>query len=442
MAFEGLAEKLQNVFSKLTGRGKLSEADIKAAMREARLALLEADVNYLVVKKFVKNVSEKAVGEQVLQSLTPGQQVIKIVRDELTELLGGTRASIKLASAPPTIILMAGLQGAGKTTMCGKLALHFKKQGKNPMLVACDIYRPAAKDQLKVVGGSVGADVFVMESTDPTQITKTALEQARNKGNDIVIVDTAGRLHIDGDMMEELKRLKLAIDPHEVLLVVDAMAGQDAVNAAKAFNEEVELTGVILTKVDGDARGGAALSVKDVTGKPIKFVGVGEKMEDLEAFYPDRMASRILGMGDVLSLIEKAEQAVDEKKAMEQLERMKNQQFDLNDFLDSIQQIKGMGSMQDILGMLPGGNKLAGLDLDEKQFKRTEAIICSMTKQERTTPNIINGSRRKRIAKGSGTTVQEVNRLLNQFEQMKKMMKMFSSKKGKRRGMGMMGLPF
>lgn len=441
MAFEGLAEKLQNVFSKLTGRGKLSEADIKAAMREVRLALLEADVNYLVVKKFVKNVSEKAVGEEVLQSLTPGQQVIKIVRDEMTELLGGTRSNIKLASAPPTIILMAGLQGAGKTTMCGKLALYFKKQGKNPMLVACDIYRPAAKDQLKVVGESVGAEVFTMDSTDPVEITQAALKEAARHGNDIVIVDTAGRLHIDSGMMEELSRLKEAVQPTETLLVVDAMAGQDAVNAAKAFNEEVALTGVILTKVDGDARGGAALSVKDVTGKPIKFVGVGEKMEDLEPFYPDRMAGRILGMGDVLSLIEKAEQAIDEKKAMEQLEKMKSQQFDLNDFLENLQQLKGMGSMQDILKMLPGGNKLAGMEVDESQFKRTEAIICSMTMQERQTPGILNGSRRKRIARGSGTSVQDVNRLLNQFEQMKKMMKMFGGKKGKRRG-GMMGLPF
>ena len=441
MAFEGLAEKLQNVFSKLTGRGKLSEADIKAAMREVRLALLEADVNYLVVKKFVKNVSEKAVGEEVLQSLTPGQQVIKIVRDEMTELLGGTRSNIKLASAPPTIILMAGLQGAGKTTMCGKLALYFKKQGKTPMLVACDIYRPAAKDQLKVVGESVGAEVFTMDSTDPVEITQAALKEAARHGNDIVIVDTAGRLHIDSGMMEELSRLKEAVQPTETLLVVDAMAGQDAVNAAKAFNEEVALTGVILTKVDGDARGGAALSVKDVTGKPIKFVGVGEKMEDLEPFYPDRMAGRILGMGDVLSLIEKAEQAIDEKKAMEQLEKMKSQQFDLNDFLENLQQLKGMGSMQDILKMLPGANKLAGMEVDESQFKRTEAIICSMTMQERQTPGILNGSRRKRIAQGSGTSVQDVNRLLNQFEQMKKMMKMFGGKKGKRRG-GMMGLPF
>ena len=441
MAFESLGDKLKGVFNKLTGRGTLSEKDIKEAMRQVRLALLEADVNYLVVKKFVKNVSEKAVGEEVLQSLTPGQQVIKIVRDEMTELLGGTRSNIKLASAPPTIILMAGLQGAGKTTMCGKLALYFKKQGKTPMLVACDIYRPAAKDQLKVVGESVGAEVFTMDSTDPVEITQAALKEAVRHGNDIVIVDTAGRLHIDSGMMEELSRLKEAVQPTETLLVVDAMAGQDAVNAAKAFNEEVALTGVILTKVDGDARGGAALSVKDVTGKPIKFVGVGEKMEDLEPFYPDRMAGRILGMGDVLSLIEKAEQAIDEKKAMEQLEKMKSQQFDLNDFLENLQQLKGMGSMQDILKMLPGGNKLAGMEVDESQFKRTEAIICSMTMQERQTPGILNGSRRKRIAQGSGTSVQDVNRLLNQFEQMKKMMKMFGGKKGKRRG-GMMGLPF
>ncbi len=441
MAFEGLAEKLQSVFGKLTGRGKLSEADIKAAMREVRLALLEADVNYLVVKKFVKNVSEKAVGEQVLQSLTPGQQVIKIVRDEMIELLGGTRSTIKLSSSPPTVILMAGLQGAGKTTMCGKLALYFKKQGKSPMLVACDVYRPAAKDQLKVVGQSVGAEVFAMDSPNPVEITHAALKQAVNRGNDIVIVDTAGRLHIDDTMMQELRELKKDVNPDEVLLVVDAMAGQDAVNAAKAFNEEVELTGIILTKVDGDARGGAALSVKDVTGKPIKFVGIGEKMQDLEPFYPDRMTSRILGMGDVLSLIEKAEEAIDEKKAKEQLEKMRNQQFDLNDFLENLQQIKGMGSMQDILAMLPGGKKLSGIEFDEKQFKRIEAMICSMTMEERQMPAIINGSRRKRIARGSGTSVQEVNRLLNQFDQMKKMMKIFSGKKNRRRG-GMMGLPF
>ena len=324
MAFEGLAEKLQNVFSKLTRKGKLTEADIKASMREVRLALLEADVNYTVAKKFVQNVSEKAVGEQVLNSLTPGQQVIKIVRDELTEILGGTRTGIQISPKPPTVILMAGLQGAGKTTMCGKLALHFKNEGKRPLLVACDVHRPAAKDQLKIVGKSVDVPVFSLDSDDAPFIASSAIAEASNSFNDIVIVDTAGRLHIDAEMMEELKEIKEKIDPDEVLLVVDAMTGQDAVNAAKAFNEEVELTGVILTKIDGDARGGAALSVKDVTGKPIKFVGTGEKMGDLEPFYPDRMATRILGMGDVLSLIERAEKNIDEKKAMETLERMKS----------------------------------------------------------------------------------------------------------------------
>lgn len=357
MAFEGLGEKLQNIFSKLTKRGKLSESDIKAAMREVRLALLEADVNFLVVKDFVKRVSEKSMGKEVMESLTPGQQVIKIVRDEMTELLGGQRTDIKLASSPPTVILMAGLQGAGKTTMTGKLGLHFKKMGKRPLLVAADVYRPAAKEQLRVVGEAAGVDVFLNDSTDPVAIYKEAEQQARKAGNDVIIVDTAGRLHIDGDMMEELKRVRKVANPDEVLLVVDAMAGQDAVNAAKAFNEEVELTGVIMTKIDGDTRGGAALSVKAVTGKPIKFVGVGEKLEDLEAFYPDRMAGRILGMGDVMSLIEKAEQAFDEKKALELQEKIKSQQFDLNDFLEQLQQVKGMGSMQDILAMMPGASK-------------------------------------------------------------------------------------
>lgn len=440
MAFEGLAEKLQNVFSKLTRKGKLTEADIKASMREVRLALLEADVNYTVAKKFVQNVSEKAVGEQVLNSLTPGQQVIKIVRDELTEILGGTRTGIQISPKPPTVILMAGLQGAGKTTMCGKLALHFKNEGKRPLLVACDVHRPAAKDQLKIVGKSVDVPVFSLDSDDAPFIASSAIAEASNSFNDIVIVDTAGRLHIDAEMMEELKEIKEKINPDEVLLVVDAMTGQDAVNAAKAFNEEVELTGVILTKIDGDARGGAALSVKDVTGKPIKFVGTGEKMGDLEPFYPDRMATRILGMGDVLSLIERAEKNIDEKKAMETLERMKSQQFNFNDYLENIEQVRGMGSMQDILGMIPGGNKLKNMEIDEKQFTRIEAIIRSMTKQEREEPSIINGSRRKRIAAGSGVSIQEVNKLISQFDQMKKMMKMMTSKKGRKKGF--MGLPF
>jgi len=441
VAFEGLAEKLQNVFDKLTRRGKLSEADIKAAMREVKLALLEADVNFLVVKKFVKAVSEKAVGSQVLESLTPGQQVIKIVRDELVSLLGGQISEVKFAPAPPTVILMAGLQGAGKTTMCGKLGLHFKKMGKKPMLVACDIYRPAAIDQLKVVGGQAEVPVFEMGQKNPSKIYKEALKECKNKGCDVLIVDTAGRLHIDEQMMSELTELRQTANPAEVLLVIDAMTGQDAVNAAKAFNEQVELTGVILTKTDGDTRGGAALSVKDVTGKPIKFVGTGEKLTDLEPFYPDRMASRILGMGDVMSLIEKAEQNFDEKQARELEQKIRSQKLNLNDFLEQMRQVSKMGSMEDILGMLPGGSKLAGASIDEKQLKRTEAIITSMTNAEREEPSIINGSRRKRIAAGSGTSVQDVNRLLNQFEQMKKMMKMMTGK-GKKRRKGMMGLPF
>ena len=446
MAFEGLSEKLQNVFKKLTGRGKLSEADIKAAMREVRLALLEADVNYTVVKSFVKRVSEKAVGQEVLNSLTPGQQIIKIVRDEMVELLGGQRTNMVVAPKPPTIILMAGLQGAGKTTMCGKLAMHYKKQGKKPLLVACDVYRPAAVKQLIVVGGQAGVPVCEMGQGKPLTIVKNALAQAENMGNDVVIIDTAGRLHIDGDMMEELAAIKDFAKPHETLLVIDAMTGQDAVNAAKAFNEEVELTGVVLTKADGDTRGGAALSVKEVTGKPIKFLGVGEKLEDLEPFYPERMASRILGMGDVLSLIEKAEAAFEEKKAIELQEKLKKDKFDLEDYLDQMQQIKNMGSMQDILGMLPGGNKLAGAEIDEKALAHTEAIILSMTKAERQDPTILNASRRKRIAAGSGTSVQEVNRLLNQFTQMKKLLRQFTGKgmkgMGKRGKRGFMGLPF
>jgi len=440
MAFEGLAEKLQNVFKKLTGKGKLSESDIKEAMREVKLALLEADVNFLVVKKFIKAVSEKAVGKEVLESLTPGQQVIRIVRDEMTSLLGGRLSEIKIASKPPTVIMMAGLQGAGKTTMCGKLGKYFAKNGKSPLLVACDIYRPAAIQQLKVVGGQAGVPVFEMGQEKPYKIFQEAWKQANKNGNDMMILDTAGRLHIDQEMMQELKKLRTEADPTETLLVIDAMTGQDAVNAAKAFNEEVELTGVILTKIDGDTRGGAALSVKDVTGKPIKFVGVGEKLEDIEPFHPDRMTSRILGMGDVLSLIEKAEKSFDEKKALEMQKKLRSEQMDLNDFLEQMQQLKNMGSMQDILAMLPGGAKLGNLSVDEKQLARTEAIIRSMTLKERENPGIINGSRRKRIAKGSGMTVQDVNRLLNQFEQMKKMFKQFTGKKGKRRGM--MGLPF
>ncbi|MBR6239387.1 MAG: signal recognition particle protein [Clostridia bacterium] len=443
MAFEGLADKLQTVFRKLTGRGKLSEADIKAAMREVRLALLEADVNYLVVKDFVKRISEKAVGQEVMNSLTPGQQIIKIVRDEMVELLGGTRTAMNIASKPPTVILMAGLQGAGKTTMCGKLGAYYKKQGKRPLLVACDVYRPAAIEQLKVVGSQADVPVFEMGQIRPVEIVRAAFDEADRYGYDIVIIDTAGRLHIDDEMMAELKEIRDFAEPTETLLVIDAMTGQDAVNAAKAFNEEVELTGVILTKADGDTRGGAALSVKEVTGKPIKFLGVGEKLDDLEPFYPDRMASRILGMGDVLSLIEKAEAAFEEKKALELAEKIKKDKFDLSDYLDQMQQIKNMGSMQDILSMIPGGNKIAPGSIDEKGLSRVEAIILSMTPEERKDPSVINGSRRRRIASGSGTSVQEVNRLLNQFGQMKKMMKQFSGKGlGKRGKKGFMGLPF
>ena len=442
MAFDGLADKLQNVFKKLTGKGKLSESDIKAAMREVKLALLEADVNFLVVKKFIKAVSEKAVGTEVLESLTPGQQVIKIVRDEMVALLGGQRSDLKIASKPPTVILMSGLQGAGKTTMCGKLGAYLKKKGKKPLLVACDVYRPAAIKQLVVVSGTAGVDSFEMGQDKPKKIFKAAKKYAEDKGNDVIIVDTAGRLHIDEDMMAELIELREEAEPDEVLLVIDAMTGQDAVNAAKAFNEQVELTGVILTKVDGDARGGAALSVKEVTGKPIKFVGTGEKMSDIEAFYPDRMASRILGMGDVMTLIEKAEEAFDQKKSLEAMRKMKQEQFTLSDFLEQLRQLKDMGGLDEMLGMIPGGNKLKGMQVDETGMKKTEAIICSMTLKERDNPQIINASRRKRIAAGSGTSVQEVNRLLNQFEQMKKMMKqMMGGKKGKK-GRGMFRMPF
>jgi signal recognition particle subunit SRP54 len=439
MAFEGIAEKLQNVFKKLTGRGKLSEADIRAAMREVKLVLLEADVNFTVVKQFIKTVSDKATGQEILDSLTPGQQVIKVVRDEMTELLGGTLANIKMASSPPTVIMMMGLQGAGKTTFCAKLAQYYKKKGKTPLLVACDIYRPAAIKQLHVVGQQAGVDVFDMGVEKPDKIYKEALKQAEANGNDMIIVDTAGRLHIDEEMMGELKALKKAADPTETLLVLDAMTGQDAVTAAGAFHEGVGVDGVVLTKIDGDTRGGAAMSVRAVTGKPIKFVGIGEKLSDIEPFYPDRMASRILGMGDVLTLIEKAESAFEEKKTRELQKRISRDQMTLEDFLDQMDQLRKMGDMGDILKMLPGGSKLSGLSIDEKQLARTEAIVKSMTLQERRNPGIINGSRRKRIAAGSGTKIQDVNRLLSQFEQMKKMLKSFSGKRGKR---GMLNMPF
>ena len=439
MAFEGIYAKLQSVFKKLTGKGRLSEKDVKEAMREIKLALLEADVNFVVVKDFVKKVSERAVGADVLESLTPGQQIIKIVNEELTALMGSTNARLDFGSTKPAVILMAGLQGAGKTTMCGKLALLLKKQyGKNPLLCACDIYRPAAIDQLKVVGEKAGVPVFEKGKTDPVQVASEALEYARRNFYDVLIVDTAGRLHIDSDMMDELVRIREAVRPTEILLVIDSMTGQDAVNAAKAFHEAVPLTGVILTKLDGDTRGGAALSVKAVTGKPIKFAGTGEKLGDIEPFHPERMASRILGMGDVLTLIEKAQQAFDEKKAVELEKKMRTASFDLNDYLEQMDQMQSMGSMEDILKMIPGASKLGNIQIDEKALARTKAIVLSMTKEERSNPDLLNASRRKRIAKGSGTSVQEVNRLMNQFNQSKQLMKQLSGKKLGRRG----GFPF
>lgn len=439
MAFEGISAKLQSVFKKLTGKGRLSEKDVKEAMREIKLALLEADVNFVVVKDFVKKVSERAVGADVLESLTPGQQIIKIVNEELTALMGSTNARLDFGSTKPAVILMAGLQGAGKTTMCGKLALLLKKQyGKNPLLCACDIYRPAAIDQLKVVGEKAGVPVFEKGKTDPVQVASEALEYARRNFYDVLIVDTAGRLHIDSDMMDELVRIREAVRPTEILLVIDSMTGQDAVNAAKAFHEAVPLTGAILTKLDGDTRGGAALSVKAVTGKPIKFAGTGEKLGDIEPFHPERMASRILGMGDVLTLIEKAQQAFDEKKAVELEKKMRTASFDLNDYLEQMDQMQSMGSMEDILKMIPGASKLGNIQIDEKALARTKAIVLSMTKEERSNPDLLNASRRKRIAKGSGTSVQEVNRLMNQFNQSKQLMKQLSGKKLGRRG----GFPF
>jgi len=442
MAFEGLSGKLQNIFKKLTGRGKLNEKDVQEAMREVKLALLEADVNFLVVKQFVKDVTERAVGHEVLESLTPGQQVIKIVNEEMTRLMGGTAAKLEFGSQNPSVILMAGLQGAGKTTMCGKLAAYIKKNnGKSPLLVACDIYRPAAIKQLQVVGEKAGVPVFERGENDPVKTALEAVEYARRNFHDVVILDTAGRLHIDADMMQELVRVKSAVRPAEILLVVDAMTGQDAVNVAKTFNETLELTGVILTKLDGDTRGGAALSVRAVTGKPIKFSGTGEKLGDIEPFHPDRMASRILGMGDVLSLIEKAQENFDEKKALELAEKLRKDAFTLEDYLDQFRQMKSMGSIQDILGMMPGvdASKLGNVQVDEKQVARMEAIILSMTKAERANPDILNASRRKRIARGSGTAVQDVNRLLNQYEQSRQLMRQFSGGKHKK---GRMKLPF
>jgi len=443
MAFEGLAEKLQSAFKRLTGKGKLAEKDIKDAMREVKIALLEADVNFLVVKDFIKKVSERAVGQNIFESLTPGQQVIKIVNEELTSLMGTTQSKINFSSNPPTVIMLTGLQGAGKTTTAGKLGMIIKKQSKNPILVACDVYRPAAIKQLQVIGEKVGIPVFENGQIDPVIIAKNALAYAKDHGFDVVIIDTAGRLHINEELMQELKNIKSEVKPHEILLVVDSMTGQDAVNVSETFNHQLGIDGVILTKLDGDTRGGAALSVKAVTGKPIKYACIGEKLDEIEPFYPERMASRILGMGDMLSLIEKAQNVYDEKQATEMEKKFRTQQFTLEDFLEQFQQIKKMGSIKDILGMLPGMNtaKLDGINLDEKQFSRMEAIIKSMTVEERRNPSLINGSRRKRITNGSGTKIQDVNQLLKQFDSTKKMMKQMidMDKSGKK---GRMKLPF
>ena len=428
MAFEGLTEKISAAFKKLRGKGRLTEADVKAAMREIRLALLEADVSYKVVKDFVSKVSERAVGTDVLESLTPAQMIIKIVNEELTALMGSENQKLYMASQPPTIVMLVGLQGAGKTTNGAKLAGLFKKQGKRPLLVACDIYRPAAIKQLQVVGEKLDIPVFEMGQTNPIDIAKAAVAHAIRHGNDMVFLDTAGRLHVDEQLMDELKGIKAAVNPTEIILVVDAMTGQDAVNAAQTFNEWLDIDGVMLSKLDGDARGGAALSVKAVTGKPIKFIGMGEKLDQIEPFHPGRMASRILGMGDVLTLIEKAEQAFDAKKAAELEQKLRSNKFTLQDYYDQLVQIKGMGSMEDIMGMMPGmkPGMLKDAKVDEKAMARTEAIILSMTPHERENPGVLNSSRKKRIAAGSGVKVEEVNRLLKQYDMMNNLIKQFS----------------
>ncbi len=450
MAFEGLTQKLSATFKRLRGKGRLSEADVKEAMREVRLALLEADVNYKVVKDFIKRVTEQAVGTDVLESLTPAQMIIKIVNAELTALMGGQNAKLTISSKPPTVVMLVGLQGAGKTTNGAKLAGLMKKQNnKRPLLVACDVYRPAAIKQLEIVGSQLDIPVFQMGQGDPVEIAKASIEHAKKHGNDMVFLDTAGRLHIDETLMTELKQIKAAVSPQEVLLVVDAMTGQDAVQAASAFDEALGLDGVVLTKLDGDARGGAALSVKAVTGKPIKFVGTGEKLDQIELFHPDRMASRILGMGDMLSLIEKAEQAYDEKKALELQAKLKKNKLTLTDLYEQLNQLKNMGSLSDIAGMLPGmgGKALKGIGApDEKMLSRVEAIILSMTVQERENPSILNNSRKKRIAAGSGTSVVDINRLLKQFDMMQALTRQFAGGKlprglrGKLKGMS--GMPF
>ncbi len=435
MAFEGLSDKLSGIFKKLRTKGKLSEKDIKETMREVRLALLEADVNYKVAKDFVANVSAMSMGAQVMESLTPAQQVIKIVNDELCVLMGTENARINFSSKPPTVILMVGLQGSGKTTHSGKLALHFKNQGKRVLLCACDVYRPAAIQQLMIIGEKAGVPVFEMGQDDPVQIALKALARARDYGDDILIIDTAGRLHIDDELMDELSAIKAAVNPDEILLVVDAMTGQDAVNAAQGFNDALGIDGVILTKLDGDTRGGAALSVRAVTGKPIKFAGTGEKLEDLEPFHPDRMAQRILGMGDVMTFIEKAQTAIDMKSAEQLEKKLRENKFDLNDLLDQFSQVKKMGNFTQLIEMLPGGNKVKEEDAQQGavQLKRFEAILLSMTPHERENPSVINPARKRRIAAGSGTKVEDVNKLLRQYEQTRKMIKQFSGKGAKKR---------
>ncbi|MCI5703855.1 signal recognition particle protein [Candidatus Pseudoscillospira sp. SGI.172] len=449
MAFEGLTEKLSNAFKKLRGKGRLTEADVKEAMREIRMALLEADVSYKVVKDFVSKVSERAVGSDVLESLTPAQMIVKIVNEELTALMGGEDAKLTISSKPPTVVMLVGLQGAGKTTNGAKLAGLMKKQGKRPLLAACDVYRPAAIEQLEVVGKQLDIPVFQMGQIDPVDIAKAAVEHAKKHGNDMVFLDTAGRLHVDEALMLELQNIKDAVSPHEILLVVDAMIGQDAVNAAKNFDEALDLTGVMLTKLDGDARGGAALSIRAVTGKPIKFVGMGEKLDQVDVFHPDRMASRILGMGDMLSLIEKAQQNFDLKKAQELEQKLRKNKFTLADFYDQLVQVKNMGSLSDIAGMLPGvdAKALEGASIDGSALGRTEAIILSMTAAEREEPSILNNSRKKRIAAGAGVQVVDVNRLLKQFEAMRQMTRQMTggrmkklAKKGRLGGMGGMGM--
>ena len=443
MAFESLSEKLNAAFKKLRGKGRLSPADVKDAMREVRMALLEADVSYKVVKDFVKNVTEKATGADVLEALSPAQMIVKIVNQELCELMGGQNQKLNISSKLPSVVMLVGLQGAGKTTNGAKLAGYMKKQGKRPLLAACDIYRPAAIKQLETVGTQLDVPVFQMGQTNPVDIAKAAIEHAKKHGNDIVFLDTAGRLHIDEELMDELKNIKAAVEPAEILLVVDAMTGQDAVNAANAFDEALGITGVMLSKLDGDARGGAALSIRAATGKPIKFIGTGEKLDMIEPFHPDRMASRILGMGDMLTLIEKAEQSFDQKKALEAAERLKSNRFTLSDYLDQMAQLKNMGDLESIMGMIPGmdSKALKGAKIDEKAMARQEAIILSMTQAERNNPSILNSSRKKRIAAGSGTSVVDVNRLLKQFEAVQQLTKQFSGKNMKKlqKKMGRMG---